>query len=95
MHLSTSLRKRCKKALSNSYAYRKPGGRLRMAVPDGSHPNPLCHAQVRPGGSGAGARNHKIIFDHVLLENVLSAAGFSVSLLGYREENGHFHSTPC
>jgi predicted SAM-dependent methyltransferase len=39
-------------ACRNCYEALVPGGYLRMAVPDGLHPDPAYIEQVRPGGSG-------------------------------------------
>ena len=36
------------------FRYLKPGGVLRLAVPDGLHPDPGYIDEVRPGGTGAG-----------------------------------------
>lgn len=74
-------------------AYLKPGGRFRIAVPDGLHPDPGYIEWVRPGGSGAGADDHRMLYDHVTLRMMLSNAGFSrVDLLEWWDEGGTFHS---
>jgi predicted SAM-dependent methyltransferase len=73
--------------------YLRPGGRLRLAVPDGLHPDPAYIAAVRPGGTGAGADDHKILYTYRSLENMLEQAGFTVRRLEYFDEAGQFHAT--
>ena len=43
------------------YAYLKPGGYVRAAVPDGLNPRPDYREWVRPGGTGPGADKHKVL----------------------------------
>ena len=74
------------------YEYLKPGGYLRVAVPDGLHPNPDYVEAVRPGGSGAGADDHKLLYTHQSLSALFQEAGFEVRLLEYFDEQGEFHA---
>jgi predicted SAM-dependent methyltransferase len=69
----------------------RPGAYLRIAVPDGHHPDPNYIAAVRPGGSGAGAEDHRVLFNCNTLSALLSEAGFSINLLEWHDEAGHFH----
>ena len=69
----------------------RPGGYLRIAVPDGYHPDPNYIAAVRPGGSGVGADDHHVLFDYTTLSDLLGQAGFSVKLLEWHGEGGQFH----
>ncbi len=71
-----------------------PGGRFRMAVPDGLHPDPDYIDHVRVGGSGPGADDHKILYTYETLKSSLEAAGFRVELLEYWDETGTFHRQP-
>jgi predicted SAM-dependent methyltransferase len=71
--------------------YLKPGGHLRIAVPDGHHPDAIYIAQVKPGGSGLGADDHKVLYNHLTLSALLKNAGFNVRLLEWFDEQGHFH----
>jgi predicted SAM-dependent methyltransferase len=80
-------------AARNCFEYLRPGGCLRLAVPDGLHPDPAYREWVRPGGSGLGADDHKILYTHATLSHLLAAAGFEVELLEYFDEGGAFHAT--
>lgn len=73
------------------YKFLKPGGYLRLAVPDGLHPDPGYIDRVRPGGSGPGASDHKVLYTYKSLSALLAACGFSVDLLEYFDEQGSFH----
>jgi predicted SAM-dependent methyltransferase len=88
-HLSE---KESQKALTECYRYLKPGGRLRIAVPDGFHPNPGYLEYVRPGGKGQGSDDHKLLYDYKSLSKELKLSKFKVELLEYWDENGRFHA---
>lgn len=75
------------------FDYLRPGGYARVAVPDGLHPDPAYRDYVRPGGSGAGADDHKVLYTHESLSEVFESAGFTVSLLEYFDAGGTFHFT--
>lgn len=77
------------------YKYLQPGGYLRIAVPDGLHPNPSYIAYVQPGGTGPGADDHKVLYTYNTLKNLLDTVGFRVELLEYFDEDGAFHSLDC
>ncbi len=76
------------------YRYLKPGGYLRVAVPDGYHSSPSYRDIVKPGGSGFGSDDHKVLYTHVSLAQVFESAGFRVELLEYFDEQGVFHNKP-
>jgi len=78
-------------ALKHCFQYLKPGGTVRIAVPDGYHPNPDYIHMVKPGGSGEGAHDHKLIYNYRKLSDAFRAAGFSPVLLEYYDEQGKFH----
>jgi len=81
-------------AARTCFAYLKPGGFLRVAVPDAFYPDPDYQAVVRIGGPGPAdhpAADHKIVYDHALLSDVLAGAGFEVDLLEYCDRSGRFH----
>lgn len=81
-------------ALDNCFRFLKPGGRLRLAVPDAFHPDPGYHQQVRPGGTGPGADDHKAFYSYKSLGEKLTGAGFEVHLLEHWDESGRFHFHP-
>ncbi len=72
--------------------YLRPGGCLRLAVPDGFNPDPGYREWVRPGGSGLGADDHKVLYTHESLGRLLADAGFQVEWLEYFDAGGRFHS---
>jgi predicted SAM-dependent methyltransferase len=80
-------------AAKHCYAYLKPGGYLRVAVPDGLHPDPAYIEKVRPGGTGMGADDHKVLYTYQTFREIFAAAGFTVELLEYFDEAGEFHCT--
>jgi len=76
------------------FDYLKPGGVLRVAVPDANFPDADYQNLVKPGGPGPAdhpAADHKLVYDYRLLANVLESAGFAVELLEYCDEAGQFH----
>ncbi len=79
-------------AAVNCYRYLKPGGRLRIAVPDGHHPDPEYIEFVRPGGSGPGASDHHTLYTCESICDMLSSVGFNVDLLEYYDADGKFHA---
>jgi predicted SAM-dependent methyltransferase len=87
-HLSVD---EAEKANANCYKFLKSGGRLRIAVPDGFHINLAYIEKVRPGGTGLGSEDHKVLYNYQTAKKPLEDAGFKVELLEYWDENGHFH----
>jgi predicted SAM-dependent methyltransferase len=62
-------------ALKNCYSYLEKGGAVRIAVPDGFHPNPDYINMVKPGGFGEGAHDHKLLYDYKKLSKVFEEEG--------------------
>ncbi len=81
------------KANQLCFKYLKKRGTLRIAVPDGYFPDPEYIDYVKPGGHGAGADDHKILYTYKTMKEKLEKAGFAVTLLEYWDENGKFHYT--
>lgn len=79
------------KAVSNCFVYLKQGGLLRIAVPDGFHSDSDYIAQVKPGGYGPGADDHKVLYNYRTLTALLENAGYKVRLLEWFDEQGKFH----
>jgi predicted SAM-dependent methyltransferase len=87
-HLSES---QGREALNTCHKYMKKGGRLRVAVPDGYSPSKEYIDMVKPGGTGEGSGDHKILYNVILLQEMLVSAGFAVERLEYYDSNGVFH----
>src|SRR3989344_6454773 len=71
------------------FQYLKPGGYLRVAVPDGFHPDPRYLEQVKVGGSDA--NGHKVLYVYNTFSEVFQSAGFRVDLLEYFDKQGQFY----
>jgi YD repeat-containing protein len=80
------------RAAANCWRYLKAGARLRVAVPDGCHPDEQYREWVRPGGSGSGADDHKVLYTWRSLQELFEKAGFETRLLEYFDEQGRFHA---
>jgi predicted SAM-dependent methyltransferase len=83
-----------KLAFQHCYTYLKPGGFLRVAVPDGFNPSEEYINYVKPGGTGNGADDHKLLYNYQIMSGFLTEIGFKVKLLEYFDENGQFHKAP-
>ena len=83
-----------KLAFLHCYQFLKPGGFLRVAVPDGYHPDPAYIDYVKPGGTGEGADDHKILYNYQIMSGFLQEIGFTVKPLEYFDEHGQFHKNP-
>ena len=81
------------KGVANCFEFLRPGGTLRIAVPDGFNPDPAYREYVRPGGSGPGADDHQVLYDHRSMSRLLADAGFIVEPQEYWDEAGKFHFT--
>lgn len=79
-------------AAKNCYAYLKPGGYIRIAVPDGLHPDQNYIDEVKAGGSGSGADDHKVLYTYKTLADLFEQAGFQTELLEYFDEEHNFHA---
>ena len=86
-------------AAQTCFTYLKPGGYLRIAVPDGLHPDPEYIQTVKAGADGerpltaldGNAANHKALYTYRTLQAQLEDAGFQVELYEYFDEQGKFH----
>jgi predicted SAM-dependent methyltransferase len=78
-------------AAKNCFLYLKPNGYIRVAVPDGFHPSLEYINAVRPGGRGAGAEDHKVLYNYLNISKCFESVGFEVELLEYFDEEGSFH----
>jgi predicted SAM-dependent methyltransferase len=80
-------------AAQRCYTYLKPGGYIRVAVPDGLHPDPKYLEYVKIGGTGCGAKDHKVLYTYKSLKGLFETAGFNVTMLEYFDDAGKFHQT--
>lgn len=81
-------------AARNCFAFLKPGGYIRCAVPDANFRNEWYQNMVQVGGPGPvdhPAYSHKILYDYRTLQSVFEEAGFHVELLEYCDDSGDFH----
>jgi predicted SAM-dependent methyltransferase len=77
-------------AVRNCYSFLKRGGYVRLAVPDGFHPNQRYIDWVRPHGIWT-PEEHKTLFNYHTLCALLEGAGFKVRLLEWWDESGELH----
>ena len=77
-------------AAKTCYRYLKKDGYIRIAVPDGYHNKKEYIDYVKPGGIGAGADDHKVLYNYKSLSKIFRDAGFNVKLLEYFDEEGNF-----
>ncbi|MDR0533622.1 MAG: hypothetical protein LBH01_06685 [Verrucomicrobiales bacterium] len=73
-------------AARNCFDFLKTGGTLRIAVPDGNHPDPAYLADVYLESRKAG-RRQRVLYNYKSLVDCLKQAGFIVNLLEYWDEN--------
>lgn len=67
------------------HRFLKPGGYLRVAVPDGLHPDADYIRGVKPP-----ADDHQVLYTHASFRQLFEGAGFQVQLLEYHDELGQF-----
>lgn len=81
-------------AAATCYRYLRPGGYLRLAVPDGLHPDPTYHEWVRVGGKSPmqRANDHRVLYTYRTIRELLESCGFRVVLYEYFDESGRFHA---
>jgi predicted SAM-dependent methyltransferase len=80
-----------KKAIENFKKYLNSNGRIRIAVPDGFNPNKEYIENVKVGGNGKSADDHKVLFTYKTLIEEFKENGFYFELLEYYDEYGNFH----
>ena len=78
-------------ALGHMRRHLAPTGVVRIAVPDGYHPDPRYIDFVRPGGNGPGCDDHDELYTVDVLVAVLQAAGWQATPLEYYDAAGTFH----
>lgn len=73
------------------FEFLKPGAYIRWAVPDGFHPSQEYQEWCRPGGTGVGADDHKVFYNHITASEMFLSVGFEVELKEYFDKQGCFH----
>lgn len=76
----------------NIYKYSSAGVNIRVAVPDGFHGDSKYIEMVKPGGTGAGADDHKHLFTYQSLPPLFEKYGYKTTLLEYWDKDRMFHS---
>lgn len=82
-----------KVAIENFFLFLRPGGYVRIAVPDGNHPSLEYIQRVKPGGTGPGASDHKVLYTFSELSQHFTDCGFIVIGLEYFDNSQIFHQT--
>jgi len=81
-----------KLAAINFYKYSAQEINIRIAVPDGFHKDSKYIEQVKPGGTGNGADDHKHLFNYKSLSEVFENAGFKATPIEYWNEEKEFYT---
>jgi predicted SAM-dependent methyltransferase len=81
-----------KTAARNCFQFLRPGGYLRVAVPDGFHPSQQCQELRRQGGSEIGSGGHGSLYNHHSFAESFLQVGFQVQLIEFFDQEGVFHS---
>lgn len=81
-------------AAKTCFTYLRPGGYLRVAVPDGLHPDPTYQGWVKVGGASPNQKTnaHKVLYTYKTLTALFQSSGFRVILYEYFDETGTFQS---
>jgi predicted SAM-dependent methyltransferase len=84
----------CRQALSNMSAHMMEYARIRIAVPDGYHPDPTYQANVGVGGTGADAVDHKQFLNVDVLSTLLRESGFEPEIIEGYDRKCRLVTTP-
>jgi len=85
-HLSES---QAETTLRECHRYLKPGGLLRLAVPDGYRRDAAYVAEAAPPNDG-----HQVFYNIDTLTSLLTSLGFTITPLEYFDANERFHARP-
>jgi len=77
---------------ANFYKYSSGKINIRIAVPDGFHKDQIYIEQVKPGGTGNGADDHKHLFNYKSLSEVFVNVGFKANPIEYWNEEKEFYT---
>ena len=86
--------KETKRALELVSKHMTHGGRIRIAVPDGYHPDPVYRRHVGIAGIGADAEDHKQLLNCDVLTSLLEETGFSSEMSEGYLNNGELVQKP-
>jgi predicted SAM-dependent methyltransferase len=80
-------------AARTCHRFLKPGGYVRVAVPDGLFPSAEFQEYIKIGGKAGGGviGGHLIVYTYHALREVFESAGFETTLLEYHNEAGQLH----
>jgi predicted SAM-dependent methyltransferase len=82
-------------AAQTCFTYLRPGGYLRLAVPDGLHPDQTYIDWVKVGGRSPGqlANGHKVLYTYHTLEALFRSVGFETRFYEYFDDHRQFRFT--
>ena len=78
-------------AARNCFQFLRPGGYLRVAVPDEFHPSQQSQDQLRRGGERR-AESPCVLYNHHSFAEAFLSIGFRVRLIEFFDHEGVFHS---
>lgn len=81
-----------KLAAQNCFQFLRPGGYLRVAVPDGFHPSQQRKMLRASDNSEMGRGDDGSLYNHHSLAEAFVQAGFLVQLIEFFDKEGIFHS---
>jgi predicted SAM-dependent methyltransferase len=76
-------------AARTCFKYLSHGGHLRVAVPDGLHPDPAYIELVKADAQIP--NDHKVLYTYRTVRELFESSGFRVNLYEYFDEAGTFH----
>tara|TARA_B110000003_G_C16614364_1_gene520727 strand:+ start:631 stop:1257 length:627 start_codon:yes stop_codon:yes gene_type:complete len=79
-----------KLAMNNCYKYLKKDGFIRIAVPDGNFKNQKYLDSVKPGGTGPGAKDHKVLYNFETIQHIFNTEIYTLRYLEYFDNDGNF-----
>ena len=79
-------------AARNCFQFLRPGGYLRVAVPDGFHPSQQRKTLQGGVGSETGVGGGGRLYNHLSFADVFLAVGFQVQMIEFFDQEGVFHS---
>lgn len=79
---------------SMTFLFLQPGGRFRIAVPDGYFPDDAFSTHIKAGSTPSGAgQNHMVVWTADTLPAIFAEMGFEIEMLEWCDMRGNFHSS--